>query len=142
MILEAFSKYLHESDQTIPSMDVLSRWLWEKLSTPPQCNVDQVIHCEIHICRKELAEEVFEEGDEMTACDIFIPQIENEIYEADASFVFKGSSKSGQRLLNSLKSYGQSYEQQKWARWIHNIKASDFSGIDAPKLDKLDDNFD
>lgn len=139
MILEAFSKYLHESDQAIPSTEVLSRWLWEKLSMPPQCNVDRVIRCEIIICRKE---EPAEGEDTTTECDIFIPQIENDLYEADASFVFKGSSKSGERLLNSLKTYGQSYEQQKWARWIHNIKASDFSGIDAPKLDKLEDNFD
>jgi hypothetical protein len=136
VILEAFSKYLHESDQTLPSMEVLSRWLWEKLSMPPQCNVDQVIHCEIIICRQEPSE-----TGEATECDIFIPQIENENdhEHEDASFVFKGNSKSGERLLNSLRTYGQSYEQQKWARWIHNIKASDFSATDARKLD---DNFD
>lgn len=133
MILEAFSKYLHESDQTVPSMEVLSRWLWEKLSMPPQCNVDQVIHCEIIICRQDPSE-----GD-ITECDIFIPQIENDLEQVESSFVFKGNSKSGERLLNSLRTYGQSYEQQKWARWIHNIKASDFSGSDARKLD---DNFD
>lgn len=133
MILEAFAKYLHESDQALPSMEVLSRWLWEKLSVPPQCNVDQVIHCEIIICQQGLTE------DDTTECDIFLPQIENDLEPVDSSLVFKGSSKSGERLLNSLKMYGQSYEQQKWARWVHNIKASDFSNTDARSLD---DNFD
>ncbi len=134
MILEAFSKYLHESDPDLSSMEVLARWLWEKLSMPPQCNVDQVIQCEIIICRQEP-----NDGDPVF-CELFTPQPENTSDLVDSTFVFRGNSKSGERLLNSLREYGQSYEQQKWARWIHNLKASDFSPSDARR--RIDDQCD
>jgi len=41
-------------------------------------------------------------------------------------YVFKGASKSGDRLLKSLVEYCLSIEHQKWARFIHSLKASDF----------------
>jgi hypothetical protein len=41
-------------------------------------------------------------------------------------YFFKGTSTSGSRLLNSLYEYAMSYEQLKWSRFIHSVKASDF----------------
>lgn len=45
-------------------------------------------------------------------------------------YVFKGASQSGDRLLKSLVEYCLSIEQQKWARFVHSLKASDFKQID------------
>ncbi len=45
-------------------------------------------------------------------------------------YVFKGASQSGDRLLKSLVEYCLSIEHQKWARFVHSLKASDFKQID------------
>lgn len=45
-------------------------------------------------------------------------------------YVFKGASKSGDRLLKSLVEYCLSIEHQKWARFVHSLKASDFKRVD------------
>jgi hypothetical protein len=44
-------------------------------------------------------------------------------------YVFLPLSDSGRRLLRSLYEYASSYEQQKWSRWVHCVKASDFNQI-------------
>lgn len=107
MILEAFAEYLHAADQSLPATEVLSRWIKERLDAPVLTNVDRVMHCEISIAK----------GNEAgAACQ-----------SAQVSkLVFRGNSKSGSRLLKSLYEYCQSYEQQKWARYVHNLKASHF----------------
>jgi hypothetical protein len=43
-----------------------------------------------------------------------------------SAYTFKGTSSSGKRLLKSLYEYCQSYDQQKWSRFVHKLKASDF----------------
>ena len=45
---------------------------------------------------------------------------------SEVSYFFEGASGSGVRLLNSLYEYSMSYEQQKWSRFVHGVKASDF----------------
>lgn len=120
VILEAFSKYLHEADPMLTSTEVLARWLWERLSTPPTSNVDSVIHCEISLCRQDTSEQ------DLDLDELFITQKDDDDCGVDCAYVFRGKSVSGDRLLNSLKAYGHSYEQQKWSRWVHKIKASDF----------------
>lgn len=45
----------------------------------------------------------------------------------EVSVIFSGSSDSGERLLKSLYEYAASYEQQRWSRWVHSLKASDFA---------------
>jgi hypothetical protein len=107
VILEAFAEYLHAADQSLPATEVLSRWIKERLDAPVLTNVDRVLHCEISMAK------------------------ESEISAASESaqarkLVFRGNSKSGRRLLKSLFEYCQSYEQQKWARYVHNLKASHF----------------
>jgi len=104
VILEAFAEYLHASDQSLPATEVLSRWIKERLDSPVLTNVDRVVHCEISVADPD----------------------RNMVGSTNQRLVFKGTSKSGRRLLKSLYEYCQSYEQQKWARYIHNLKASDF----------------
>lgn len=106
MILEAFAEYLHASDQSLPATEVLSRWIKERLDAPVITNVDRVVHCEFSIAR--------------------VAGRENCSDKPGSKLAFKGNSKSGRQLLKSLYEYCQSYEQQKWARYVHNLKASDF----------------
>jgi hypothetical protein len=112
VILEAFAKYLHAADPELPAPSVLARWLWERLSLPPETNVDRVLRCEISLCprarggRYALRLETGSDG---------------------PRYVFQANSESGERLLNSLYQYALSYEQQKWNRWVHRVKASDFN---------------
>ncbi len=109
MILEAFSKYLKACDPEEPALRVLVRWLWERLSLPAQNNVDRVIKHEVSI---EKQEEMREDDDHLDA--------------SGPKYTFVALSGSGSRLLKSLYEYAMSYEQQKWSRWVHCVKASDF----------------
>jgi hypothetical protein len=86
------------------------RWLWERLTLPAQNNVDRVIKHEVAIERNEEIEEQ-ENGQGESRC------------------TFVALSESGSRLLKSLYEYAMSYEQQKWARWVHCVKASDFKTV-------------
>lgn len=118
MILEAFSEYLHAADPRVPATDVLGQWLWQKLNAEPLSNVDRVLHCEMTICAaKTKGGAVAEE-----------PTPRYVQGGGKDAYVFKGKSESGKRLIKSLYEYCCSYEQQKWARWVHGVKASDFNG--------------
>jgi hypothetical protein len=112
VILEAFAKYLHTADPELPAATVLARWLWERLSQPPETAVDQVLHCEIAIAIGKRG------GKEI---------LRFEGTGSGRAYVFNGQSDSGRKLLNSLHQYALSYEQQKWSRWVHKVKASDFN---------------
>ena len=112
MILEAFAKYLQSADPGLPATDILARWLWERLSIPPESAVDKVLHCEIAFA-------AYKKGGK--ECLRFSTG------EKGPSYVFKGLSESGRKLLNALYQYALSYEQQKWSRWVHKVKASDFN---------------
>jgi len=112
MILEAFADYLHAADPAKPATDILAQWLLEKLSTPPITNVDRVLHCEMAIS-----------GSPSKQSKRKSPAGSSSDY---SSSTFKGKSSSGTRLLKSLYEYCQSYDQQKWSRFVHKLKASDF----------------
>ena len=112
MILEAFAEYLRQSDPEAPATVILARWLWERLSMPPENNVDRVIHCEVSLNRSKGPgqSKLYWESGKGAPC-----------------YTFLANSESGDRLLRSLYEYALSYEHQKWARWLHVIKASDFN---------------
>lgn len=112
MILEAFAKYLHDAEASLPASSVLARWLWERLTLPPECSVDKVLRAEIQV-------EIAQARRKRVGRPPDAPDTPN--------FVFSASSESGKRLLKSLYEYAMSYEQQKWARWVHRVKASDFN---------------
>lgn len=118
MILEAYSKYLQTADSNICATDILARWLWERLSLPAQTNIDQVLHCELRLLRVNTTNN----------SNLFF-QIASKEECKPLIYIFKGNSVSGNMLLKSLYEYSLSYEQQKWARFIHSLKASDFRKI-------------
>lgn len=134
MILEAFAEYLHEADPRIHSSDVLALWLLEKLSIKPTSPVEKVLQLEIFVCQRD-----FDPDDETWVLNLpktnsvieklnaLIDEMDDpEFSENPVNYVFKGTSHSGIRLLKSLDEYSKSYENQKWARWVHQVKASDF----------------
>jgi hypothetical protein len=106
MILEAFADYLHDCNPDSSAPKVLSRWLWEKLTQPPQSAIDKVIHEEIEISRNV--------------------SLSVGSRRMGVTYTFAGASPSGRKLLSSLYEYALSYEQQRWSRWVHQVKASDF----------------
>lgn len=125
MILEAFADYLHSADPKAPATDILARWLWERLSTPPLNNVDRVLHCEILVgIERNTKNRSLNHQSLMSNAT----ESSRRGREQDTkTIIFKGSSDSGKRLLKSLYEYCLSYEQQKWARFVHSLKASDFN---------------
>lgn len=124
MILEAFSEYLH-ANPDLPADEALAAWLWDKLKAAPVTVVDRVIHCEIAICR----------GSQPAIAGLRLPQeaektISRKLKDKQSSgYYFQGTSTSGRKLLASLHEYSLSYEQQKWSRFVHGLKASDFNGF-------------
>lgn len=141
MILEAFAEFMH-SHPELPAQVALSQWLWENLKQPPSSRIEKIVHMEIGIVlvlhpssgnielqaasvksgqsgkALRLPEEAERELSRDLKISIDIP--------CDSHFVFKGASASGTRLLNSLWEYSMSYEQQRWSRFVHGLKASDF----------------
>lgn len=115
MILEAFAEYLKAADPKTPSTEVLAQWLIERLSAPPRNNVDRVVHCEMAMFKTGKGE-----------VERKLMNVVNEPAELSA-YTFRGKSASGKRLLRSLYEYCLSYDSQKWTRFVHNLKASDFN---------------
>jgi hypothetical protein len=99
MILEAFSEMLkihHEQGET-DAHDILNNWILEILRKgKPVNNVDRVIHAEFALLIS---------GDET----VILPK-----------------SHSGEKLLNSLKHYCESYDHWMFRRWLHQANASHF----------------
>jgi hypothetical protein len=115
LILEAFAKYLHAADPKTPSTEVLAQWLIERLSSAPRNNVDRVVHCEMAMLKTG------KNSVEQRLRDVVKQPVDLSAY------TFKGKSDSGKRLLRSLYEYCLSYDSQKWSRFVHNLKASDFN---------------
>jgi hypothetical protein len=138
MILEAFSQYLHNAAPELPASQVLSSWLWERLSGAPKSAVDQVIHCEVAISKAATSRPATHPRTIRLPADAELAlkfkgrvrrMQENDKDEGKSdgsAYFFKGTSSSGSRLLNSLYEYSMSYEQLKWSRFVHSVKASDF----------------
>ncbi len=133
MILEAFAEFLRKVPE-LPANQALSVWLWERLKDPPTSAVDQVIHCEVGIGRHS---KLNQSPNLNRSRKIRLPQeaelaIKSQSKHAsietgaEIGYFFEGASSSGVRLLNSLYEYSMSYEQQKWSRFVHGVKASDF----------------
>ncbi|MBS1953039.1 MAG: hypothetical protein JST89_02575 [Cyanobacteria bacterium SZAS-4] len=115
MILEAFAEYLKAADPKTPSTEVLAQWLIERLSTPPRNNVDRVVHCEMAMLKTGKSQ-----------VERKLKDVVSEPKDLSA-YTFTGKSASGKRLLRSLYEYCLSYDSQKWTRFVHNLKASDFN---------------
>lgn len=97
MIIKAFSDYIKTFNSEIPSLLLLTRWLRENLSKNPENNVERIIHSEIGILKNKRG-----------------------------VFLLIGKTKSGKVLIESLNEFALSYDQHKFSKWIHKVKASDF----------------
>jgi hypothetical protein len=116
VIVEAFAKYLHAADPAVPASTVLSRWLWERLSIQPETLTDRVLRSEVEL----LSERKSKRADD---------DHPSQALGYGKGCVFVGKSDSGKRLLKSLYDFASSYEQQKWSRWVHGVKATDFNKL-------------
>jgi len=160
LILEAFAKYLRQADPQLHATEVLSCWLAERLlcNSTRENSVDSVIQCEITVDRVDNLElndgpsnktstdngtQGINQAPKTTMSHLLpVPQNNlSQIAQLDVEksldnsrpqniYVFKGASQSGDRLLKSLVEYCLSIEHQKWARFVHSLKASDFKQID------------
>ena len=115
VILEAFAEYLHKADPNVPAPNILARWLWERLSGPPETLTDRVLRSEIELKPERRSRKG---GETPTQSLVWGPGL-----------TFVGTSSSGKRLLRSLHDFSLSYEQQKWSRWVHGVKATDFNKL-------------
>lgn len=97
MIIKAFSDYIKTFNSEIPSIILLSNWLKECLSKTPENNIERIIHNEIGYLKNK-----------------------------GGIFLFIGKHQSGRILLESLHEFALSYDQHKFSKWVHNVKASDF----------------
>ncbi len=100
MILEAFSKILHEERRRTgdSAKIILRRWLLSIMSdATPEDNVSKVIHTEIALLH------------------------------ISGRTAFASRSQSGEKLLNSLYLYCESYERWQFGRWLHELKPHYFN---------------
>lgn len=103
MILEAFSAYLQlEKNGSLPPEQALMSWLTRILLLPPAPNdmVGRVIHAEIRML------------------------------DCDGRTLFEGKSHTGRQLLKSLIHYCRSFDHWQFTRWVHELRASDFTRKD------------
>ena len=98
MIIKEFSKYVQNFNADIPAVILLSRWMRERISKTPKNNVDRVLHKEVALLRNKRG-----------------------------FFLMFGRSDSGRKLLESLYEYALSYDNYKFSKWVHKLKASDFN---------------
>ena len=97
MIIKDFSKYLLKNyNGDKKTVVLLANWIKEKIENPPKTLVDKVIQKEIYLAKNKKGE-----------------------------FFLIGKSDSGRILINSLFNFALSFEQQDYARKIHNLKSSD-----------------
>ncbi len=98
MILNAFSEYIKKFNADVPAVVVLSRWLREKIIKEPENNIDLVIQKELALMKNKRG-----------------------------LFLITAKSESGRNLLEHLYEFALSYDNYKFSKWLHKIKASDFN---------------
>ena len=96
MILKKFSEFLQKNEEK-PSGSLLYVWLKMKIESPAKSNVDRILQKEIYIAKNNVG-----------------------------NFLFIGKSPTGRNLIQSLYNFALSFEQQQYARWIHERKPQDF----------------
>ena len=96
MIIKKFSDFLKENYKDgISTVELLSVWIKSRIETPPENLVDKILQKEIYLAKNKNGE-----------------------------YFLIGKSKSGRILINALFNFALSFEQQDYARKIHNIKSS------------------
>ncbi|MBY0451083.1 MAG: hypothetical protein K2X01_10715 [Cyanobacteria bacterium] len=112
VILEAFSQRLQQEYGGIRTpLEILEAWLTEQLQMPRLVNgpgenkVSRVIQAEVVMLT------------------------------VNGTCYFEGRTATGRQLLDSLYQYCESYDHWQFARWLHDVRASDFDDDDALEQD-------
>ena len=96
MILKEFSKYLQENKDK-NSVNLLNDWLIEHLTKPSLNKVDNIIKTELYFAKNN-----------------------------NGKTLIIAKSETGRTLLNALYNFSLSFEQYKFAKFIHYKKSNDF----------------
>jgi hypothetical protein len=100
LILKTFSQHLKlKANRQKAPEKVLYEWLAAQLLQPPAPDdtIGRIIHTEIALI------------------------------DCDGHLGFEGKTNTGRQLLNSLYQFCRSYDHWQFSRWIHEVRASDFS---------------
>lgn len=97
MIIKEFSQYLQKLNADIPAVVLLSCWIREKIQQNPETNVDKIIQKEIALLKNKRG-----------------------------FYLLFGRSDSGRKLVEALYEFALSYDNHKFSKWVHKLKASDF----------------
>ena len=101
MIIKDFSEFLLANyNGQKKTVELLSVWIKEKIENPPKNLVDKVIQKEIYLAKNKKGE-----------------------------FFLIGKSDSGRILINALFNFALSFEQQDYARKIHELKSSNIKNV-------------
>lgn len=107
MILREFSDFLQnyyekyedkEGETQKTPVFLLFFWVKNKIEKPASSNVDKILQKEIYIAKNKIDD-----------------------------FLLIGKSPSGRKLIDALYNFALSFEQQQYARWIHERKPQDFN---------------
>ena len=96
MILKEFSKYLLENRDK-NSVNLLNDWIIERLQRPSLNKVDNILKAELYFAKNN-----------------------------NNKTLIIAKSETGRTLLNALYNFSLSFEQYKFAKFIHDKKSSDF----------------
>jgi hypothetical protein len=109
--LEAFSRHLQQTATPASpglALHVLEAWLLAQIRHPvPLPTGPNSCYAAYHVSR--------------------VLQTEVALLQLDGRVHFVGRSPSGERLLHSLRAFCASYDQWQFSRWLHAVRASDFS---------------
>lgn len=96
MILKEFSKYL-QNNKDKNSVKLLNEWLINRLTKPSLDKTDNVIKTELYLAKNN----------------------------NDKTLII-AKSETGRTLLNALYNFSLSFEQYKFAKFLHDKKSNDF----------------
>ncbi len=96
MILKEFSKYLKENKDK-NSVNLLNEWLIERLKKPSLNKVDNIIKTELYYAENN-----------------------------NGKTLIIAKSETGRTLLNALYNFSLSFEQYKFAKFLHDKKSTNF----------------
>ena len=104
MIIKDFSDFLKENykKNKKTTVELLAVWIKNKIENPPKTLVDKVLQKEIYLAK-------------------------NKFTKKRGEYFLIGKSDSGRILINALFNFALSFEQQDYARKIHNLKSSDIN---------------
>ena len=96
MILKEFSKYLQNNKEK-NSVELLNKWLIERLETPSLNKIDNIIKTELYYAKNK-----------------------------EGKTLIIAKSDTGRTLINALYNFSLSFEQYKLAKFLHDKKTNDF----------------